>query len=193
MLYKWHTDETTANVSVPGYIITVLVLACVTGFSNVLVYLGVCLNSRCLLSFSATLSLAIILLQVVLAGILISDPAIFSNCMCPANDAKCVETIDNLFKNAFFSLFISVLCGVEIVALCSVRCLARRTVDDSELNGISIDKGPLISYKGALGKSLLADDWEARRSEFEERSKQRLEQQRAALSSVAKKGLLVCF
>ncbi len=184
LLYKWHTDDTTAKNPVPGYIIAILVLACLIGLSNTGAYLGVCLNSRCLLSVSASLSLAIILAQGVFAAILIVDPSLLASCMCPDGDTKCVEAIVGSFKNAFTTLLLSIIWAFEIVALCSIRCLSQRTPEDSELDKV-------ITDRGSLSQSLLHDDWEARRDEFEARSKRRLEQQRAALSSVAKKGLQV--
>lgn len=186
LLYKWHTDELTAKDPVPGYIVAILALACSTGLSSICAYLGVCLNSRCFLSISASLSLALILTQTVLAVILILDSTLLANWLCPKNDVNCSGAVDGLLKNALTALFISILCAIQIVALCSVRCLAKRTTDYSDLSVNSIDRSP-------LGQSLLANDWEARRGEFEERSKRRLEQQRAALSLVAKKGLQVLF
>jgi hypothetical protein len=112
------------------------------------------------------------------------DPSLLASCLCPEGDTKCVDAILGSFKNAFTTLLLSIICAVEIVALCSIRCLSQRTPEDSELDKVIIDRG-------ALSQSLLHDDWEARRDEFEARSKRRLEQQRAALSSVAKKGLQV--
>ncbi len=100
------------------------------------------------------------------------------------NDTKCIEFVDGLMKNSLAAVLLSMICGLQIVTLCSIRCLAKRTVHETDIHIVIADRGP-------LGQSLLANDWEARRGEFEERSKRRLEQQRAALSSVAKKGLQV--
>jgi hypothetical protein len=46
MLYKWRNDVQTANLTIPGYILGMVVLGGAMTLSNVLGFLGSCTNVR---------------------------------------------------------------------------------------------------------------------------------------------------
>lgn len=193
MLYEWRKGEETQLHAVPGYIYLVLVLGIAASVSNAMSYMGACSRSVCLLSASLCLVFVVLLLEAVLALILFYDPALVDNKVCPPDDAACLARIDNLFKDpsAHAGAVVAVVCGAQLLALVVLLLLRRSTrllYNDEE----NVDA--VLWERGGLRRTLLEEqEWRNSRDEFEERSRQRVEQRhdkyRSLLSNVAREAL----
>uniref|UniRef100_A0A6U2H396 Tetraspanin n=1 Tax=Hemiselmis andersenii TaxID=464988 RepID=A0A6U2H396_HEMAN len=181
-LYKWRSDPVTEPLPPPNYVYLVLGFGAALAFANVLSLCGACCRTRCCLGMSVCLSFILLIAQLALVIVIFVDPSAIDQQVCPADDASCLEKLYPLFKDPaqHAGILLSVVCTVQIMAMCSVHCLKdmegmkqRRDEEEGE----------------AIDRPLREEDWQERQAEIERKAQRKLELHKQALSATAKQAL----
>jgi len=131
---------------------------------------------------SVCLSFILLIAQLALVIVIFVDPSAIDQQVCPADDASCLEKLYPLFKDPaqHAGILLSVVCTVQIMAMCSVHCLKdmegmkqRRDEEEGE----------------AIDRPLREEDWQERQAEIERKAQRKLELHKQALSATAKQAL----
>mmetsp|Transcript_1151 Transcript_1151/g.3014 ORF Transcript_1151/g.3014 Transcript_1151/m.3014 type:complete len:234 (-) Transcript_1151:57-758(-) len=181
-LYKWRSDPVTEPLPPPNYVWLVVGFGGALAFANILSLCGACCRTRCCLGMSVCLSFVLLIAQLALIIVIFVDPSSIDQQVCPADDAACLEKLYPLFKDPaeHAGILLSVVCAVQIMAMCSVHCLKdmegrkeRRDDDEEE----------------AMDRPLREEDWEERQAEIERKAQRKLELHKQALSATARQAM----